>query len=419
MTDLVSRLKRRLEGHTLEAPFYTDPEIFDADMDVIFGRHWLFVGVEPDIAEPGDVMVVDIGKNSILILRDDDEEVRAFHNVCRHRGARLIHEEKDTVGNIMCRYHSWVYNTSGELIHAEHMGEDFDKSCLGLKPVHIRSLEGLLFVCLADEPPTDFDVMAEIMGPYISPHNIRETKVAYQHDLIEPGNWKLTMENNRECYHCGANHPELTVPLFAYGFGFAPEELSEEERKHADEYAAMLANNHKEWEAIGLPSREVDRLDDLATAFRAERLPLAGDGESHTADTKRACRKLLGNLTNAKAGGLHFWTQPNSWHHFFGDHAVVFSVLPLDAEHSLLRTKWLVHKDAVEGVDYDLDNLIGVWMATNQQDSDLVGYCQQGVRSDGYVPGPYSPHTEMLVEKFCNWYVQRMKSHLSETRLVA
>ncbi len=332
MVDLISELTHRRKGHTLEAPFYTDPSIFDADMDVIFGRHWLFVGVEPDVPEPGDVMVVDIGKNSVMILRDDDGEVRAFHNVCRHRGARLIHDEKTMVGNIMCRYHSWIYNTAGELIHTEHMGEAFDRSCHGLKPVHVRSLEGLLFICLADEPPADFDDMAAQMAPYIAPHNIRNTKVAYQHDLIEPGNWKLTMENNRECYHCGANHPELTVPLFAYGFGFAPEELSEDERAHADNYTCMLKDNHRDWESIGLPSREIDRLDDMITGFRTERLPLAGDGESHTIDTKRACRKLLGNLTNARAGGLHFWTQPNSWHHFLGDHAVVFSVLPLDAE---------------------------------------------------------------------------------------
>lgn len=419
MNDLVARLTHRKKGYTLEAPFYTDKEIFDADMEVIFGRHWIFVGVEPDVPEPGDVMVVDIGKTSIAILRDDDGEVRAFHNVCRHRGARLVHEEKSTVGNLVCRYHSWVYDTTGKLIHAEHMGEDFDRSCHGLKPVHIRSLEGLLFVCLAENPPKDFDELERVMAPYLAPHNLRETKVAYSHDLIEPGNWKLTMENNRECYHCGANHPELTVPLFAYGFGFAPEELDETEREHAAQYACMLNDNHRDWEAAGLPSREVDRLDDMVTGFRTERLPLSGAGESHTIDTKRACNKLMGNLDNAKLGGLHFWTQPNSWHHFMGDHAVVFSVLPIDAEHSLLRTKWLVHKDAVEGVDYDLDNLIGVWMATNQQDSDLVGYCQDGARMTGYQQGPYSPHTEMLVEKFVNWYVGRMLSHLSQTRAVA
>jgi len=379
---------------------------------VIFGRHWIYVGVEPDVPEAGDVMVVDIGTTSVAIVRDDDGAVRAFHNVCRHRGARLVHEEKSTVGNLVCRYHSWTYDLTGALIHADHMGPDFRRGCHGLKPVHIRSLEGLLFVCLSDDPPADFDAMAARLGPYIAPHNIRDTKVAFQKDIVEPGNWKLTMENNRECYHCGANHPELTVPLFAYGFGFAPEEMDEHDRAQAERYGSLLRTRHGEWEAEGLPSKEIDELDTMITGFRTERLPLDGEGESHTIDTKAACRKLLGSLTNAKLGGLSVWTQPNSWHHFLGDHIVTFSVLPLDAERSLLRTKWLVHKDAVEGVDYDLANLTGVWEATNDQDSELVGICQQGVRSPAYEPGPYSPHTEMLVEKFCTWYVGRMAAHL-------
>ncbi|GLK57260.1 Rieske 2Fe-2S family protein [Methylopila capsulata] len=411
-TPLKSLLNERLPGHSLPAPFYLSPGVFAADMEHIFAKHWIYVGVEPDVPEPGDVAIFDIGRYSIALVRDDDGEVRAFHNVCRHRGARLVTDEKTTVGNLVCRYHSWTYDLTGALIHADHMGPTFKRSCHGLKPVHIRSLEGLLFVCLADEPPADFDEMARRMGPYIAPHNVRNTKVAHQHDLIEPGNWKLTMENNRECYHCGTNHPELTVPLFAYGFGFAPEEMDEHDRAQAERYGCLVDTNHAAWEAAGLPSREIDELDTMVTGFRTERLPLDGDGESHTLDTKAACRKLLGDLPSAKLGGLSFWTQPNSWHHFLADHIVTFSVLPLDAERSLLRTKWLVHKDAVEGVDYDLDNLIGVWMATNQQDSDLVGLCQHGARSPAYQPGPYSPNTEMLVDKFVNWYCGRMAAHV-------
>ncbi|SFL33805.1 aromatic ring-hydroxylating oxygenase subunit alpha [Methylobacterium pseudosasicola] len=411
-TPLQRLLQERRRGYSLPAAFYVSPEVFEADMAVIFGRHWIYVGVEPDVPEAGDVMVVDIGRTSVAIVRDDDGAVRAFHNVCRHRGARLVHEEKSTVGNLVCRYHSWTYDLTGALIHAEHMGPDFRRDCHGLKPVHIRSLEGLLFICLSDDPPADFDAMAARLGPYIAPHNVRDTKVAFQKDIIEPGNWKLTMENNRECYHCGANHPELTVPLFAYGFGFAPEEMDAHDRANAERYGCLLKSRHAEWEAEGLPSQEVEELDTMITGFRTERLPLDGEGESHTLDTKAACRKLLGQFTNAKLGGLSVWTQPNSWHHFLGDHIVTFSVLPLDAERSLLRTKWLVHKDAVEGVDYDLANLTGVWDATNDQDSELVGFCQQGVRSPAYEPGPYSPNTEMLVEKFCNWYVGRMAAHL-------
>ncbi len=104
-TPLRALLRNRRVGHSLDAPFYLSPEIFAADMEAIFGRHWIYVGVEPDVPEPGDCMVVDIDRTSIIIVRDDDMGLRAFHNVCRHRGARLVHDEKTTVGNIVCRYH--------------------------------------------------------------------------------------------------------------------------------------------------------------------------------------------------------------------------------------------------------------------------------------------------------------------------
>lgn len=411
-TPLKSLIARRRPGYTLEAPFYTSPQILQTDLDLIFGQHWIYVGVEPDVPEPGDVMVVDIGANSILIVRDDDMAVKAFHNVCRHRGARLVHEAKTTVGNLVCGYHQWTYNLEGKLVHADHMGRDFDPSCHGLKPVHLRSLAGLLFICLSDEPPADFDDMAAVMTPYIAPHDIANCKVIHQSDLIEQGNWKLTMENNRECYHCSANHPELTIPLFAYGFGFSPDSVDETELKQAQRYEQMVCDLGAQWEADGIPSREVDHLDDVVTGYRTQRLPIDRDGESQTLDTKVASKKLLGKLSNSKLGGLSFWTQPNSWHHFMSDHIVTFSVIPLDAERTLLRTKWLVHKDAVEGVDYDLENVIGVWVATNDQDGTLVGWAQSGARSPAYEPGPYSPYTEMLVDKFCNWYIGRLNALL-------
>ncbi|NHN88993.1 aromatic ring-hydroxylating oxygenase subunit alpha [Acetobacter conturbans] len=410
---LQALLARRKPGHALEAPFYTDQDIFDADMKYIFGQHWIYVGVEPDIAEPGDAMVVNIGKSSVIITRDDDGEVRAFHNVCRHRGARMVPEGKTMIGNIVCPYHSWTYGLDGDLKFAEHMGEDFDPKCRGLKKVAIRSIAGLIFVCLAEEPPEDIEDMARIMEEYLAPHDVRNTRVAFESDLIEMGNWKLTMENNRECYHCGANHPELTIPLFAYGFGYAPGTLDDEGQRDADRYGELAVACHARWEGEGLPSREVEHLDDRITGFRTERLPIDRSGESQTLDTKAACRIPLGGLKDKSVGGLSFWTQPNSWHHFMGDHIVTFTVLPIDAGHTLVRTKWLVHKDAVEGVDYDLQHLTEVWQATNQQDADLVEISQQGADDPSFEPGPYSPYTEGLVEKFSAWYIGRMKAALA------
>ena len=191
-------------------------------MEAIFARHWIHVAVEPDIPEPGDYITVDVGRHSVVIVRDDDQQIRAFHNVCRHRGSRLCQDQQGSVGNLVCPYHQWTYTLDGKLAYAEHMGAGFDKRAHGLKPVHVQSLAGLLFICLADTPPTDFARLRDEVEPYLLPHHLNDCKIAAQIDIIEEGNWKLTMENNRECYHCAANHPELTISLFEYGFGYQP-----------------------------------------------------------------------------------------------------------------------------------------------------------------------------------------------------
>jgi Rieske 2Fe-2S family protein len=399
-------LARRKPGHTLEAPFYTDAAILQADFDIIFGRHWIFVGVEPDLAKPGDCMTVDIGHHALIVARDNSGALQAFHNVCRHRGARLVSEAKASFSNIVCPYHQWTYGMDGELLYAAHMPDGFSTGCHGLRKIHIRSLAGLIFICLAETPPHDFADMAAALAPYIAPHDIPNCKVAYAEDIVEHGNWKLTMENNRECYHCSGAHPELTRSIFAEGFGFAP--VGAEAEAQAARFTALVGASHADWETRGLPSREIDHLDDRVTGYRTERLPLEDAGESETLDTRIACKRLLGRLSEKRLGALSLWTQPNSWHHFMSDHIVTFAVFPITPETTLLRTKWLVHKDAVEGQDYDLDNLTAVWRATNRQDSTLVAKAAAGIRCSGYQPGPYSPDTETLVEKFCAWYLGRL-----------
>ncbi|SDQ75545.1 aromatic ring-hydroxylating dioxygenase subunit alpha [Pseudovibrio sp. Tun.PSC04-5.I4] len=407
---------RRKKGRSLEAPFYSAPEFLDLDIDAIFRQLWVFVAVEPELPEPGDCVTVEIGGTSILLLRGDDMGIRAFHNVCRHRGARLIDERTTTIGNIVCRYHGWTYNEDGKLILAEHMGADFDKDCHGLKAIHLRSISGLIFICLAENPPEDIEEMTRVMEPYLALHDIANCKVAHTTDLIEEGNWKLTIENNRECYHCEGTHPQLTVPLSEFGFGFSPDEMDERRSEDVQNYLKVLERDHKRWEADGLPSAEMDRLSNT-TSFRAMRLPLMGEGESHTLDTKIASKKLLGAFTDAKLGGLSFWTHPNSWHHFMSDHIVTFSALPISPGRTLVRTTWLVHKDAIEGEHYNLENLKQVWTMTNQQDADLVRLAQIGCEDPAYEPGPYSQFTEPHLETFCDWYIARLQEHFASCEL--
>jgi len=409
--DVRAMIERRTKGYTLEAPFYTSEAIFDLDVEAIFKRHWIQVAVAPDIPEPGDFVTVALGKDSILIVRDDEMQIRAFHNVCRHRGARLCNEEKGSLGNIVCPYHSWTYDLNGKLMFAEQMGDQFDRCKHSLKTVHLQDLGGLLFVCLAETPPEDFAVLRGQMEPYLLPHHMSDCKLAATIDIVEKGNWKLVMENNRECYHCVANHPELTISLYEYGFGYQRTQANEEGMAN---FERVVEAREAQWAALGLPSAEIDQLTEMVTGFRTQRLPLDRDGESQTLDAKVASKKLLGGFLQADLGGLSFWTQPNSWHHFMSDHVVSFSVIPLSADETLVRTKWLVHKDAQEGVDYDVDNLTAVWRATNDQDRALVEMSQRGISSSAYEQGPYSPYTEGLVEKFSAWYIGRLENYADQ-----
>ncbi|EAU40807.1 putative dyoxygenase (alpha subunit) oxidoreductase protein [Fulvimarina pelagi HTCC2506] len=409
--DEVSALLRaRQTGHSLPAGLYTRPEAYEADLDVIFHRHWIAVAVEADVPEEGDVYGVDIGRSSIVILRDDAGTVRAFHNVCSHRGAKLVDAGHSTIGKLVCPYHQWIYELDGELIEAPHMGKDFRYDLHHLRPVNMRSIGGILYVCLADEAPSDIETLAEIMAPRLAPYDLANTKVAYESELVEEGNWKLTMENNRECYHCASNHPELCVSFIDLDFGFDPDQLSDEDREEAATHGKMYEERTNAWERDGYPSRAIEHTVGKETNFRTQRLIIAGAGESQTPDALAASKKLLGTMTRKDTGDIHLWGN-NSWNHVMADHAVIFTIFPLSADQTLVRTKWLVHKDAVESVDYDLEHLTSVWKATNAQDAALVARAHAGAHSVGYRPGPYSKFTEGALDDFSTWYVERMNAH--------
>ena len=126
--DLAALVDRREAGFSLEAPFYSSQEVFDLDMAAIWTKHWLFVAAEAELPEPGDFVTVEVGPSSVIIVRDDDEQVRAFHNVCRHRGSRILDDDRGSVGNLVCPYHHWTYGVDGCLRHADNQPPTFDRS---------------------------------------------------------------------------------------------------------------------------------------------------------------------------------------------------------------------------------------------------------------------------------------------------
>jgi len=408
--NLTALVTGRVPGYSLEAPFYTSQEIFDLDMSAIFMKHWLFVAAEAELPEPGDFVTVEVGPSSVIVVRDDDENVRAFHNVCRHRGSRILDEDRGSVGNLVCPYHHWTYGVDGCLRHADNQPATFDRSRFGLKPVHVRTVGGLVFICLADEPPADFDDVAARVEPYLAPYELSRTKVAHQVDIVEAGNWKLTMENNRECYHCDG-HPELISAYFPL-HGYTADDVPPRLRRVWERFEAATEHLRAACVRQGFPVDSLRELDTRPTGFMVAHAPLDGAGKSYTAGGESVCRKRIGSIVDDRFGDMHLHTQPNAWFHMLSDHAVVFSALPIAPDKTLVRTTWLVHPDAVEGVDYDVANLIHVWSATNAQDGAFVARTQKGVDDPGYQPGPYS-QVEGDVEAFVNWYISRVGAHLS------
>ena len=135
------------------------------------------------------------------------------------------------------------------------------------------------------------------------------------------------------------------------------------------------------------------------------RVPLVGDAVSYTLSGKPAVhRQLSDDAPDGHFGALLLYHYPTTWNHVLGDHAITFRVTPLSAPETEVTTKWLVHRDAVEGVDFRLDNLIHVWMETNDQDRRVVEDNAQGIASPAYEPGPYSTVHEGGVIQFVDWY---------------
>lgn len=407
MTDpMGALLARRRSGYSLEQAFYTDPPVFQADLEHIFYRDWLFAIPACELEKPGAYVTHQVGAYNIILVKGSDDQIRAFHNACRHRGSIICKAAKGNAPKLVCPYHQWTYELDGRLLWARDMGAEFDPSQHGLKPVHSRVLAGLVYICLADEAP-DFDRFAATAAPYLAVHDLANAKVAHESTIVENGNWKLVWENNRECYHCGGNHPGL-----CRSFTDDPTVTGIEDGTTP----AHLQAHFTAMEAQGYPSQFCMSEDQQ---YRLARMPLLPGAKSFTMDLQPAVRRTLGRVADDTAGTLLKYHYPSTWNHFLPDHSIVFRVTPLTSTTTEVTTKWLVNKDAVEGVDYDLTRLTEVWTTTNEEDRRVVEDNQMGINSPAYEPGPYSQLHEGGVIGFVDWYCNSMAARLDPVRMAA
>lgn len=388
-------LDERRAGHSLPQPFYTDADIFALDMEAAFETSWLMIGFSAELPKPGNYLAMTIGRTPIVILRDRGGVIRGFFNSCRHRGAQICANGSGRAAKLVCPYHQWTYDLDGRLQHAGQMADDFDPEAHPLRPIHVEVVAGAIYVCMAETPP-DFAPFRRALEPMIAPFRFEDAKLAHQYVLVEKANWKLVMENGRECYHCAANHPELGI---SFPVGITAE-FSAEDSARMRNYRMRMAEHGLE---VG---------PDDGSWWQIARFPLNEGIISMSSDGAPLVKKPMLDLDGGDVGSLRFAIEPHNFCHALGDYLFMFSVFPVGPEETHLVAKWLVHKDAVEGVDYEVASLIETWDMTNRQDRDLAENNQRGVNGIGYVPGPYSPGAETFVLRFVDWYCERIRSYI-------
>lgn len=382
-------LQARPAGHSLPQGLYTDAAAFEFDLHAIFGTSWLLAGFEAEVKKPGDFLSIVVGRWPVLIVRGRDGELRAFHNSCRHRGSILCGPGSGSAARLTCPYHRWTYGLDGRLLAAGKMPDDFRKADYPLNPVHLETIAGAIFICLADSAP-DIATLRRDLTPLLAPHDLRHAKVAAKETLVEYANWKLVMENGRECYHCATGHPEL-----ARTFPVGAAEYFDLEENEARAFADRMTE-------LGLPSGPAGE-----DWWQAVRFALNPGTKAMTTSGDFAVRKLMCEAGGGDIGSLRWAIEPNNFCHSTSEYTFAFNAMPVSPTETHVVSTWLVHEDAVAGVDYDIATLTHLWTQTNLQDKAFAEDNQRGIVSPGYRPGPYSPTAESLTLRFVDWYCRR------------
>ena len=203
---------------------YHDPAIHDFERREWFRREWMVVGREEDAPTPGTYFLATLDDEPLLIARGRDGQLRAFYNVCRHRGTAVVEEPCGPAVRFQCPYHAWIYDLDGSLIRAKHTDDldDFDRKDFGLVAVRMETWQGFVFVCLSPETPPLIEWLGDL-PPHLARFDFARLRVAHTVTYEVDTNWKFVAENYSECYHCPGIHPQLNkLTPYDIGGDFAP-----------------------------------------------------------------------------------------------------------------------------------------------------------------------------------------------------
>ncbi len=381
-------------GRGLVRAFYHDPAIYARDMERVFRRHWHCLAHASVIPDPNDFELFLLGDEQVILTRDGLGEVHAMLNVCRHRGAEVCTAQKGNAKAFVCPYHAWTYGNDGRLKAARLMPKEFRREDHGLHKLHVKVVEGLVFVSFAVEP-LDFTEVERLLHATCGQYGWGEARVAHRESYVIEGNWKLAVENYVECYHCGPAHPE-------YSQTHALEQPLER-------IAALNAAMEVRTCALGIDIGQGDLWQNSragAEAVHAFRYALY-DGVETGSEDGRAVAPLMGRFAAFDGGVTSIHLGGTSFLVAYPDHGMIYRFFPDGPTRSRMELIWLVNGTAVEGVDYDLARLTWLWRVTTDEDKKIIEHTARGVKSAYFVPGPIAP-MEQNELRYIGWYLDEI-----------
>lgn len=354
------RPRRELPGEarTLPARYYADPDHFRVEVERFFASMWVCVGRAEEWTGRGSILVREVAGENLILARGEDDRIRGFYNVCRHRGTRLVEAASSCSKRIICPYHAWTFDLDGRLVGAPHMDAhpSFRKGEYSLAEVQTDVWDGHVFVNLDPGAVGLLDQLGELPEKFAA-WRMGTLQLAHRLNYDVRANWKLIHQNYSECLHCPVIHPALQK-LSHY--------MSGDNQPATDTYLGGSMDLREGIETMSLSGK-------------------SGLG-------------TLPGLPPEERSKVYFYViLPNLLLSLHPDYMLTHLLRPVAADRTEIVCELHIHPDEIGRADLDLTGVIEFWDLTNRQDWHVSELTQLGISSRGYIPGPYTSREDLLL----------------------
>lgn len=346
---------------TLPGKYYHSQEIYQEEIEKIFHKSWIYACRAEEISSIGDFKLIQVEDESLILVRDKTENIKALFNVCRHRGTQLCDEPVGVFKSksIQCPYHAWTYGLDGQLLSAPLMieGNGFKKDECSLHQANVFIWEGFVFINL-NKDPIPFEVQMKALIGKFSDWKIKELKIAHHIKYELDCNWKLILQNYQECYHCPGVHPLLS-------------ELTPVQSARHD---------HSEGGVIG------------------GYMDLSKTRGSMTMDGEAAAPPIC-DVSGVDLQRIYYYSIfPNMLLTPHPDFVLFHHITPLGPEKIINDCYWLFRPEVIhdEKAQARIQSAVEFWDLTNKQDWKVCEQMQKGTKSTRFTRGYYSGHEDVL-----------------------